>query len=63
MDSLHHIKTVRVTNPKNTVIQVPGVVTDKWGINIGDAVEVYYDSETDIVMLKPRRGYLGNAKA
>lgn len=37
-----HIKTVKVTNPKNVLVQIPGFVVAQWGIQLGDTLEVSY---------------------
>ena len=31
-----HIKTVKVTNPKNVLVQLPRYIVDKWGLKQGD---------------------------
>lgn len=53
-----HIKTIRVTNPKNTVVQVPGIIAEQWGLEKNDAIEMLYCNEKNVVVLKPRKGFL-----
>lgn len=53
------IKTVKVTNPCNVVLQIPGFVASKWGVQRDDELEVHYDEETDEVRIRQavqRRG-------
>lgn len=38
-----HIKTVKVTNPSNVLVQIPGFVVAQWGVQLGDVLEVLYD--------------------
>lgn len=45
------VKTVKVTNPRNVLVQIPGFVVAQWGAQIGDTLEVLYDEETDEVRI------------
>lgn len=58
MDKDVHVKTIRVTNPKNTVLQLPGIIAEQWGLEKNDAIEMLYCSEKNAVILKPRKGFL-----
>lgn len=53
-----HLKTVKVTNPKNTLVQIPRVITDLWGLKEGDSVDVVLDETTGKVILTPKEGYI-----
>lgn len=46
------IKTVRVTNPRNVVLQIPGFVASEWGIRLDDELEVHYDQTTGEVTIR-----------
>lgn len=37
-----HVKTVRVTNPNNVLVQIPGFVVANWQLQTGDNLEVTY---------------------
>ena len=54
------VKTVKVTNPRNVLVQIPGFVVAQWGAQMGDMLEVLYDEEADEVrigkVLQHRRG-------
>jgi bifunctional DNA-binding transcriptional regulator/antitoxin component of YhaV-PrlF toxin-antitoxin module len=52
-----YIKTVKVTNPKNVIVQIPKFVVENWGLNEKDGVEVHINSEEKYLILKPRKGY------
>ena len=52
-----HIKTVKVKNKKNVLIQIPGFVIDNWGLNDNDSVEVHISDDEQTIILKPRKGY------
>lgn len=47
------VKTVRVTNAKNVVLQIPGFVTSMWGLTTDSILGVYYDDETEAITIKP----------
>lgn len=54
-----HVKTVRVTNPRNVLVQVPSFVIADWGVALGSHLEVHYDETKQQVTIKPavqRRG-------
>ena len=53
-----HIKTVKVTNSKNVVVQVPGFVVEKWGLKEGDSIDVLLDDREGAVVLAPKKGYV-----
>lgn len=55
---MNQLKTVKVTNPKNTIIQIPGVIMDIWGLKKGDSVDVSLDETTGSVVLTPKEGYI-----
>lgn len=39
------VKTIRVTNPKNVVLQIPGYVASVWGLTTDSQLEVHFDNE------------------
>ena len=47
-----YVKTANVTNPKNVLVQVPGWVVKRWGLNAGDTLEVCYDADEDEVHIR-----------
>lgn len=49
-------KTVKITNRRNVLVQIPGFVIAAW--SSADELEVYYDEELQIVTIRPaiRRG-------
>lgn len=52
------IKTVKVTNPKNVLVQLPRYIVDKWGLKQGDGLEVFTDEKEETITIKPRGGYV-----
>lgn len=38
-----HIKTVKVTNPSNVIVQIPGFVVAQWKLQLGDNLEVQFE--------------------
>jgi hypothetical protein len=53
-----HIKTVKVTNPKNVLVQLPCYIVDKWGLKHGDGLEVLTNEAEDAVTIRPRGRYV-----
>ena len=53
-----YIKTVKVTNPKNVIVQLPRYIVDKWGLKQGDGLEVLTDEKEETITIKPRGGYV-----
>ena len=51
-------KTVKITNRRNVLVQIPGFVIAAWPD--ADELEVYYDEENESVIIKPnlQRGSL-----
>lgn len=51
-------KTVKITNRRNVLVQIPGFVIASW--SDADELEVYYDEENENVIIKPnlQRGSL-----
>ena len=51
-----HLKTVKVTNHKNVLVQMPGfVVQNYWRLQDGDSVEVLINDENNEIIIRPRR--------
>ena len=53
-----YIKTVKVTNPKNVLVQLPRHIVDKWGLKQGDSLEVFTNEKEETITIKPRGGYV-----
>lgn len=51
------LKTVKVNNPKNVIVQIPIAVINKWGLNATDSLEVSIDECEKTVQIRPRKGY------
>lgn len=52
-------KTVRVTNMRNVLCQIPKAVVSDWGLKEGDELELSYDEKEKKVVVRPvvhRRG-------
>lgn len=52
-------KTVRVTNMRNVLCQIPRTVVTDWGLKEGDELELTYDEKEKEVVIRPvvhRRG-------
>lgn len=49
-----HIKTVNVTNAKNVLVQIPGFVVQKWGLQEGDGVDVCISENEKSIIITPR---------
>ena len=47
------VKTVRVTNPRNALIQIPSFIVGAWGLKLDDRVEVLYNEHTKEITLRP----------
>lgn len=54
---LNKIKTTKVNNAKNVVVQIPTHIVKAWGISEGDSVDMLINEETGEIVLKPRKGY------
>lgn len=49
---MNYVKTVNVTNTKNVLVQIPGWVAKRWGLNVGDTLEVCYDANEEEIRIK-----------
>lgn len=49
-----HIKDVRVTNPGNVLVQIPGFVTNKWKLLKGSELEVHISDDGQTVIIRPK---------
>ena len=47
-----YVKSANVTNTKNVLVQIPAWVVKRWGLNVGDALEVCYDGDKDEVRIR-----------
>lgn len=55
-----HIKTVRVTNPSNVLIQIPGFISKNWGLTVGDGLEVRVENDGEQVIIRPKKTCAGS---
>lgn len=49
---MNYVKTVRVTNTKNVLVQVPSWVVKRWGLKVNDTLEVCYDASEEEVSIR-----------
>lgn len=47
------LKHVKVTNPRNVLVQIPGFVVSQWNLHTDSKLEVTYNEETGEVTVKP----------
>lgn len=52
IDSMNYVKTANVTNTKNVLVQVPGWVVKRWGLQQGDKLEVVYNATEDEICIR-----------
>lgn len=53
------VKTVRVTNPRNAILQIPSFIVAAWQLKLDDRLEVHYNEDTGEITIRPhvrRRG-------
>lgn len=48
------IKKVRVTNPKNVLVQVPGFIVNKWNLSENDRLEVHVSEDGKELIVRPK---------
>lgn len=51
MKDIMYLKTVKVTNTKNVLVQVPAWIAKMWELNVGDKLEVVYDATDNKVCI------------
>ena len=56
---MNFTKSIKVTNEKNVLVQVPKAVVCEWGVRAGDMLEVSFDGEK--VTIKPNVRHRGGA--
>ena len=49
---MKYVKTANVTNAKNVLVQIPGWVAKRWGLQQGDKLEVCYDADEEEIRIK-----------
>lgn len=49
-------KTVKITNRRNVLVQIPGFVIAAWPD--ADELEVYYDEDNNTITIKPSKTVL-----
>lgn len=53
------VKTVRVTNPRNAILQIPSFIVAAWQLKLDDRLEMHYNEDTCEITIRPhvrRRG-------
>lgn len=60
------IKTVKITNPRNVLVQIPSLIVATWNLTLQDKLEVRYDEERGEITIRPhlhgRRGTAEESK-
>lgn len=54
------LKTIRVTNARNVLLQIPSVIIAAWRVKTGSQLEVHYDEATQLITIRqaiPGREY------
>lgn len=54
------IKNVRVSNPRNVVVQIPGFISHKWGLTNTDILEVHISDDEQSVIIRPKNIQAGS---
>lgn len=49
---MEYLKTVNVTNTKNVLVQIPGWVVKRWGLDVGNTLEVCYDADKEEIHIR-----------
>ena len=49
---MEYLKTVNVTNTKNVLVQIPGWVVKRWGLDVGNTLEVCYDANKEEICIR-----------
>lgn len=52
------LKTVKVKNKKNAILQIPSHVVEEWGLQEGDSIDMFLTDDGMHILLAPRKGYL-----
>ena len=47
-------KVVKVTNPRNVLVQIPCGIINQWGVKEGDGIEVHIPEDGQAVILRPK---------
>jgi hypothetical protein len=47
------LKTIRVNNPKNVLVQIPGCISATWGLTAASTLEMHYDEESSTITIRP----------
>lgn len=50
---MQKVKTVRVTNPRNVIVQIPTYIVGQWNPKSLSYLEVLYDEQTKEVRIRP----------
>ena len=50
---MESIKTVRITNKRNVLVQIPSYIIAKWNPSTLNHLEVLYDEKNDQVCVRP----------
>lgn len=49
---MNYVKTVNVTNTKNVLVQIPGWIVKRWGLDVGNTLEVCYDANEEEIRIR-----------
>ena len=60
-ESVLMLKTVKVTNPRNVLVQIPAFVISQWNLNVDSRLEVSYNECTGQVTIQPSVQGRGNS--
>lgn len=52
-----HLKTTKIRNAKNVVVQIPGFMIEKWNLQSGDGVEMHVSEDEESIKIVPRKGF------
>ena len=47
------VKTVRVSNPRNVLVQIPSFIVANWNLKADTRLEVHYDEENNKITIQP----------
>lgn len=47
------VKTTRVTNPRNVLVQIPSFIVANWNLRVSDKLEVHYNESKNEVTIRP----------
>lgn len=55
------LKRVKITNPKNVLVQIPLVVSSEyWKVKKDERLEVHYDEQSDSIIIRRKETQTGS---